>query len=825
MTKLNTAEALRPSTADLTSSGPSDGSSSAGQPNSSHPYKNFRPTIDNSQTMPPVRYHTRPPTPASRENNFSKSEARSQSMEDLTTVRQRYLAFNSARSKRVASFVTNSTSNNSHLTSSSSQPTTNNFHSNNINGVHPTYNGSQPAIDSFDPAAHGYYRAMNGSQSTANGFQHSNNDFPPTTYSPQNYILPDFQSQQPVYSSQQALQRDGVDSGVSAPVISQRQPTIPIIRKVIASEGPKSGGIEVTCLGSGFHPGLQIMFGNAVAITRSFWGPTCLVCLLPPASEVGPVEVRFAHDYSNVSTSPQRQTYFTYTDKDESEIIKHALTALVQKFIGRTEDPSEIVRKMKNGTLMGSEPENGYGTGDGNGVIGQVAAKHFQAADTNSGFNSPTEFEVWLLKCLDLIDLDDSIFPPHLNAKSVNGQTMLHLSASLGFYGFTAGLLARGADPDLRDKNGMSAMHMASLNNHHRIVRKLCLAGGDPRLRSLVGYTPADLASTPEMGDFINTLQRSRWPQSAMATPISERSRASSVTSLQLSRGVRSAALENVSPDDTGFSSDDNEDLFIRSHVATKPQPWVRSRRNSIAKECSHLDNRPSSYPARNDRFLTAATAWSAWRDQIATQVQQLQQSVHRTLPNLPMPTLPPMPNLPDYQDYPMVKRISSLVPQRYPRSTPKGGDYHWWELLRGTTAPPPYDELYPHDEQKSIDIRKRSALHTNGDALVDEKCSVEFDHGANAKTSVFNTIKIDSQSLIQKQQAEIMAAHSMKVKRLRSDRNLFFFWVSCTFACARVCLFSIDSTSSSCSRGDTQGSSSSAFAGYPLCKHISPQS
>lgn len=638
----------------------------------------------------------------------------------------------------------------------------------------------------------------------------------PTSNGSQNHTSPFPQSQQQGQASLSALQTNPVIASGSPAVATQRQPKI---HKLIPAEGSKSGGIEVTCLGSGFHPGLQVMFGDALATTTTFWGESSLVCLLPPALHAGPVTVRFTHNYpQNTPTPSVQQIFFTYINDDEPQIIKHALMTLVHKFTGRAEDPSEIVRRMRNGTLLGSEHRNG----NSSGVIGHAAATpHLQASEVESGFVDPVDLETWLLRCLDLIDLDDSPFPPHLSMLTrSNGQTLLHLSASLGFYRFVAALLARGAHPDLRDKNGMSPMHIASLHNRSNIVRKLRLAGGDPRLRSLRGYTPADMASTPEMCDIIDALERSSWSQSARETPTSQQTRASSVASLRSLRAANSSpgsiAPDNVlsNENDAAISIDEEGAPSQGSNVATTPQVWICSRRNSTTEDNPFLDDRTTQDAAGNDRLLAAANAWSAWRDQIATQVQQLQQSVHRTLPNLP---LPPMPNLPDYQDYPMVRRISSLVPQRYPRSIPresKDSDYHWWELLRGTTAPPPYDELYPHKEQQTVDINKVSVLLAAGDALIDEKCAAKFDPSNLGKTSILETIKVGSQAMTPQQRAELTAAHAMKVKRLRSDRNLFFFWVKCTtnlvFPLAN---HQTDSVISSSDGGDAQRSRSSTLA------------
>lgn len=700
MTKLNIADAPRTPMSDLTSAVSSNGPSPTVAPYSLGGW-----TLSNrpGENPPCVR-----PLPTYLERQF-RAEARSQSMEDLTS----FSALNSAVASGVSSRVASPTS-------SSSQN-------------HPSH-------------------------------------FP--------------QLQQQGQADLQALQTNAIITSGSPVVATQRQPTI---HKLIPAEGSKSGGIEVTCLGSGFHPGLQVMFGDALATTTTFWGESSLVCLLPPALHAGPVAVRFIHNYpQNTAVPSTPQTYFTYINDDEPQIIKHALMTLVHKFTGRTEDPSEIVRKMRNGTFMGSEHRNGN-SGNGGGVIGHAAAApHLQASEAEPGFVDPVDLESWLLRCLDLIDLDDSPFPPRLNMTRPNGQTMLHLSASLGFYRFVAALLARGAHPDLRDNNGMSPMHIASLHNRWNIVRKLRLAGGDPRLRSLRGYTPADMASTPEMCEIIDALERSSWSLSARATPTSQQTRASSESSFRSLRIARSipgsVAPESVLPNetDTALSSDDEGAPSQGSNVAAAPPVWVLSRRNSTTEDNKFLDDRTSEDAAGNDRLLAAANAWSAWRDQIAAQVQQLQQSVHRTLPNLPIPNLPPMPNLPDYQDYPMMRRISSLVPQRYPRSISrdsKDNDYHWWGLLKGTAAPPPYDELYPH-EQQTLDLKKASVLLAAGDIFVDENCAAEFDANSLGKTSVLENMKVESQKLTPQQRAELMAAHALKAKRLRSDRKLFFFWV-----------------------------------------------
>ena len=81
-----------------------------------------------------------------------------------------------------------------------------------------------------------------------------------------------------------------------------------------------------------------------------------------------------------------------------------------------------------------------------------------------------------LLRCLDLIDLDDSPNTPRLNYRRPSGQTMLHFACSLGLHRFVAALLARGANPEPRDKGGFTPMHFAAMHGHPQIVRRLILS-------------------------------------------------------------------------------------------------------------------------------------------------------------------------------------------------------------------------------------------------------------------------------------------------------------------------------------------------------------
>lgn len=542
------------------------------------------------------------------------------------------------------------------------------------------------------------------------------------------------------------------------------QARTPVIHKLTPAEGSTAGGYEVICLGSGFGKGMQVMFGTALAITTELWGDSALTCIVPPAQLPCEVNVTFKHLFDQQSTTTiERQKTFRYVDNDQPELLAQLLSML-----GGSVNPQALQQDAVRGT---AQQLLSRGTGSvTNGAATQTIDQGQQIHPTLSTMPD-AEVEEVMLRCLEFLDLDDSPRRVDYNSRRPkNGQGMLHLAASLGYYRVAAGLLARGAHPDMRDRNGMSPMHVAALRGNTRIIRKLRSAGGDPNLRSLAGFTPVDMATSRQAHNAVSVIEYHARSPSATATPMSSLSRATSVVSRVSSNG-----------DYAGMSHDD-ERVLHTAHSVTPGHFRARSRRASYSTEEHQM---PSIDPARADNAsqLAAQSALTAWRDQLSAQIQHFQQTVHRALP--------PLPNLPDYQGYPVVRRISSLVPQRNSQSTigsnasanAKEADIGWWELLTGSSASPPaYEDIYPEGSkgsQQDVQDKKQSTLHALGEAFMDRACSVAFDQGQSSRE--MEVVNIGSKGLTQEQQDRLRSAHAHKMKRLRSDRKLFFIWV-CSF-------------------------------------------
>ncbi|KAH7413304.1 hypothetical protein BKA64DRAFT_692403 [Cadophora sp. MPI-SDFR-AT-0126] len=645
------------------------------------------------------------------------------------------------------------------------------------------YNTGPPTPNSNDQV---FFSNNNRSQSMENLAMHQLYSAPASAH-PSRVPSPNGMRNNVQAYQQQAQIAQAVANGLYGLPLNLNPHRQPTIHKMIPNEGPKAGGIEVTCLGSGFCQGLEVMFGDSKATTTTYWGETSLVCLLPPSAFAGTVAVTFKHQHQQQQMQPypsppvpKSQTFFKYVDDDEQQIIRTALSVLGHKMTGKMEDVRDLARR-----IVGDGPSS-WGGSAGPSPTG---GNHNQNVN---GFNMAAfgvDVEATLLKCLDLIDLDDSPRQARLNMRRASGQTMLHLACSMGLHRFVAALLARGANPEPRDKGGFTPMHFAALHNHPQIVRRLMLSGADPTIRSLQGYTPSDMATSEEVLRAARRIEHHTRTRSGSSL----RSRTSSATSLR-------SVWEPSSPPahvDLGEDSDDDDNEYEDedADAAHDGAFWMKSRRQSAQKSSMH------EVPTVNDPVMelpgvvpgglaSPTAAMAAFRDHIAAQVQQFQQTMHLNLPNLPQMPRFDMMNLPGnayLQTTPMVRRISNLVGTNTNRQdspdNPKEQDYRWWDLFSGTVpaAPPAYEDIFPQEE---VDKKHALAIQAAADTVADNRCAEIYDQAesstmAKSRTEELEIVRIGQKNVVtREQQDQLRAKHAERVKRLSRDRNLFFIWI-----------------------------------------------
>jgi hypothetical protein len=554
----------------------------------------------------------------------------------------------------------------------------------------------------------------------------------------------------------------------------------PLIHKLVPAEGSVTGGTEVTLLGNGFYQGLEVMFGDTEATTTTFWGEKCLNCIAPPALQPGIVAVVFKHDHPQYSTMPQqsqtRPSLFTYVDDRELEMFRLALRTLGKQLQHPTDDPYSAAQQLLQGQ------SHSMWLGHGNYGMGGGHQRHAGGASMDT-----LELEGMMLQFLEHMDDQRHFRAPRLELQRPSGLTLLHLASSLGLTRFVAGLLSRGADPDMIDNNGHTPMHHAAMNGHTHVIHRLRLAGANHQARSIRQFIPADLAtSLLAYQATMTTVDRYR-SRSAGGTPLRLHSRSSS--------SLRSF-WENASNHYTTTDTDDVDDSeglddetptraaseepdLPRSQIVRMPTVSVpHSRRGSMQPGASAGSKYSPNDTSDSPPAVAPSAFMLAWRDHLVAQLQQFNESAQSVMPSLA--TLNgPLAALQDYQAYPMVRRVSALFPQRPgPRQQPNHRE-GWWETLTGgsspaPSSPPAYGDLYPEERgasEQDWSIKKTSTLQAAADAAAD----LHFEQQSLGEGS-----KSRSSAL------EVAAPGSNPIERveLSRDRKLFFFWVRffCTF-------------------------------------------
>jgi hypothetical protein len=256
------------------------------------------------------------------------------------------------------------------------------------------------------------------------------------------------------------------------PEIPTANPSGPTITKLIPSEGPMAGGIEVTILGTNLTRPLIPYFGESPATGLDYHGTSTIVAILPPSAVPGPVLVTLRDDFgrpvTNISDFDVRQ-FFTYKNHTDRDLMELALQIMGYKWFGKVEEPKNIAA-MIIGTHNTSSGNNGQGiSGSANGGRQEGTGE----SDTGARGAAGETLEDGLLRVLDLIDRDTSPFPAQLSARSKSGHTMLHYASMGGYTRFLSALLVRGADPSIRDNCGFTPLHYAAWLGRCAVVQRL----------------------------------------------------------------------------------------------------------------------------------------------------------------------------------------------------------------------------------------------------------------------------------------------------------------------------------------------------------------
>ncbi|KAH9966201.1 hypothetical protein BGW80DRAFT_1563029 [Lactifluus volemus] len=273
-------------------------------------------------------------------------------------------------------------------------------------------------------------------------------------------------------------------------------PPHPRIHRLIPSSGPIIGGIEVTVLGSNFHPSLQLqcIFGDVVASSTQRWSDNTLVCILPPRATSGVVAVWFNGLQKEDDGTPP--CLFTYTDESDRALMELALQVVGLKITGKLEDVKSVAMRIvgpaNEDTPSGSNAPNVMQLSTDSISMGLRSALHRMGP-----WSGLEKRIIDLLSLLDVrIDTSSGItLAAAMEHTTSGGQTLLHFAAFLKYPTLVSFLIEHEADKDARDHNWYTALHFASLVGAQSCAAILLGAGADVEIVNVEGKTAQELAS------------------------------------------------------------------------------------------------------------------------------------------------------------------------------------------------------------------------------------------------------------------------------------------------------------------------------------------
>ncbi|KAJ3119471.1 SPT3 Dosage dependent suppressor of Ty-induced promoter mutations-like protein [Nowakowskiella sp. JEL0407] len=291
------------------------------------------------------------------------------------------------------------------------------------------------------------------------------------------------QQQQQIAEMNQLFNNNQFFASIVAPQLNNLSVTNPVVLRVIPSEGPMHGGLEITVLGSGFRDGLTVKFGDNPATITQIWSSTTLVCILPPSPFSGAVPVSIK-DYESQSSG----VVFTYKDDAERTLMELALQVVGLRMTGKLEDARNIAMRIFNSSPNTSDNSNSNTASDQSPM--NLAHLHLMLsrAGNNRALLNSANLEETIINSLSTSG--NFVSTP----VSATGHTILHLSIMAKFNRLAIWLAKNDSNLDVQDVNGYSALHFAALLGNLLVVKELVAKGADTNLETDLGWTPDELA-------------------------------------------------------------------------------------------------------------------------------------------------------------------------------------------------------------------------------------------------------------------------------------------------------------------------------------------
>lgn len=258
---------------------------------------------------------------------------------------------------------------------------------------------------------------------------------------------------------------------------------VPIIHKVIPSQGPINGGIEVTLLGVRFKEGLIVKFGDNLALSTECWSDSTIITYLPPALNAGQVYVTVTDPNGTAEqqmiSNQLKKAIFTYVDNTDRQLIELALQIVGLKMNGRLEDARFIAKR-----IVGSDGSSPGLQGSNNNSPNNINSNGQYSMDNQVKYSD----EILITKVVKNLNTTSN-----LSMCDNLGRTLLHLASLKGYFKLVSTLIKKGARIDDKDSFDFTPLHFACVSGDVKIIRILLDCGADKNRKTKHGLLPLEL--------------------------------------------------------------------------------------------------------------------------------------------------------------------------------------------------------------------------------------------------------------------------------------------------------------------------------------------
>lgn len=209
-------------------------------------------------------------------------------------------------------------------------------------------------------------------------------------------------------------------------------PMIPMVRprvlKVVPSDGPMYGGIEVTVIGEYLLPDGIVLFGQLPAPIITYINVNSVIVRLPPSQTAGIVPV-IVSGQDTLNNGPGDFAFFNYKNDIDRAMMELALQLIGMKMTGKVDDARDVaLRIISEFSPISPHKTEGH-TGNNEACLRQ----HDNLRVGSNVVQVPSEhLERVLITCFAAAEVTGGLALNEddvLDIRTVGGQTLLHLAA------------------------------------------------------------------------------------------------------------------------------------------------------------------------------------------------------------------------------------------------------------------------------------------------------------------------------------------------------------------------------------------------------------